>query len=190
MAERQGHALQDVSFTVTAGELVSVVGPSGSGKSTLLHLMGTLDRPTGGDIIVAKGLLYTRHSLAERRELSEIALRWRASEIRAAASLAQHGAGGAARDQVLLPAHDGTRVFYARSDPSEAGEEAAGGAERGRGAADTEDYPASALPSLPEHDGSTWLTTSLYLWAAVEQRDALCRPAARSRCQPLVWPGR
>ncbi|MEV4069793.1 ABC transporter ATP-binding protein [Nonomuraea fuscirosea] len=43
-------ALQEVGFTVEAGELVGVVGPSGSGKSTLLQVMGTLDRPTLGTV--------------------------------------------------------------------------------------------------------------------------------------------
>jgi putative ABC transport system ATP-binding protein len=46
-------ALAGVSFTVGRGELCSVVGPSGSGKSTLLHIMGTLDRPTSGEVTVA-----------------------------------------------------------------------------------------------------------------------------------------
>jgi putative ABC transport system ATP-binding protein len=45
-------ALSDVSLDVHEGELVGIVGPSGSGKSTLLGIMGTLERPTTGRVIV------------------------------------------------------------------------------------------------------------------------------------------
>ena len=45
-------ALDGVDFTVARGEFVALCGPSGSGKSTLLNLVGTLDRPTAGDILI------------------------------------------------------------------------------------------------------------------------------------------
>jgi putative ABC transport system ATP-binding protein len=45
-------ALDDISVTIPRGEMVSIVGPSGSGKSTLLNLVGGLDHPSSGDLLI------------------------------------------------------------------------------------------------------------------------------------------
>jgi putative ABC transport system ATP-binding protein len=45
-------AVRDADFRVASGDFMSIVGPSGSGKSSLLHLVGCLDRPTSGSVLV------------------------------------------------------------------------------------------------------------------------------------------
>ena len=46
------HVLKDISLTVEQGEYLAILGPSGSGKSTLLHILGGVDRPTGGKVFM------------------------------------------------------------------------------------------------------------------------------------------
>ena len=50
--EEKVHALRGVSFNANQGEITSIIGPSGCGKSTLMYLLGLLDQPDSGEIII------------------------------------------------------------------------------------------------------------------------------------------
>lgn len=69
-------ALDDVSFSVEKGEFVTIIGPSGSGKSTLLHMLGGVDRPTSGKVIVDNTDIYnlneTQLAIFRRRQIGLI----------------------------------------------------------------------------------------------------------------------
>jgi putative ABC transport system ATP-binding protein len=58
------HALDGVSFSVNKGEFIAIVGPSGSGKSTLMHLLGGVDRPSGGAVYVGGTDIYSLNESA------------------------------------------------------------------------------------------------------------------------------
>ena len=66
-------ALDDVSFSIRKGEFVAIIGPSGSGKSTLLHMLGGVDRPTGGKVYLDNTDIYqlneTQLAIFRRRQI-------------------------------------------------------------------------------------------------------------------------
>ena len=64
------HALRGVDLDIERGEFTAIAGPSGSGKSTLLHLMGALDHPDGGEVVLAGG----RIDRLGRREAARLRL--------------------------------------------------------------------------------------------------------------------
>lgn len=67
LGEAEIWALRGVTFSLAEGEFTAVTGPSGSGKSTLLHIMGCLDRPTGGRVFLEGEDISRLHSDALAR---------------------------------------------------------------------------------------------------------------------------
>ncbi len=74
--EQRTRALDDVSLSIAEGDFVAIIGASGSGKSTLLHLMGGVDRPTSGTVLMNGQDVYARSDEAlavfRRREVGLI----------------------------------------------------------------------------------------------------------------------
>lgn len=72
MGDTEVHALRGVSFEITQGEEVAIMGPSGSGKSTCMNMIGCLDRPSGGIVKIGgkETAKMTENELAELRNFT------------------------------------------------------------------------------------------------------------------------
>ena len=74
--DNEVHALDNISFSVEKGQFVAITGPSGSGKSTLLHLLGGVDKPTSGKVLVNGTDVYaqdeTQLAIFRRRQVGLI----------------------------------------------------------------------------------------------------------------------
>lgn len=74
--ENEVKALNNISFSVEKGEFIAIIGSSGSGKSTLLHLIGGVDKPTSGEVIVNGTQVYEQNeeelAIFRRREVGLI----------------------------------------------------------------------------------------------------------------------
>lgn len=72
----QVKALDNVSFRVRKGEFIAIIGASGSGKSTLMHILGGVDRPTAGKVIIDNADIYnldaTKLAIFRRRQIGLI----------------------------------------------------------------------------------------------------------------------
>jgi putative ABC transport system ATP-binding protein len=102
------HALREVDLSVRAGELVAVMGPSGSGKSTLLTIAGTLEEPTGGEVLIGDRDV-ARLSRNDRARLRRRSIGYVFQEFNLIPGLS-------AVENVALPLElDGVRVRPARS---------------------------------------------------------------------------
>ena len=74
--EAEVKALKNINLNIEQGEFVAIVGPSGSGKSTLLHLLGGVDKPSSGEVIIKGESIYKLRekelSILRRRKLGFI----------------------------------------------------------------------------------------------------------------------
>ena len=65
-------AVNDVSLEIRKGDFISIMGPSGSGKTTLVNLLGCLDNPTSGELILAGRSIFANDTRLSERELTKI----------------------------------------------------------------------------------------------------------------------